>query len=114
MCNPLVFGCSATHFPLLLDSAVERLNQAKGEVNLSKGAVNVLYKHGSAHKAEFERALKDKDNSKLEQLSKSLQKRMEAALADSKQTDPSGHPYNPQRIDGDAMQKALQAASWTP
>lgn len=114
MCNPLTGACTAVDYPLLIDTAMDRVHRSKGEVHLSKSARDVLYTHGNAHKLEFERALKDKDTKKFEDLSKSLQKRLEKALVNSKQTDPSGRPYNPPRIDGDAMKKVLDADPWTP
>jgi hypothetical protein len=114
MCNPLTHVCTAAHYPFLIDSAMELVQKDKGEVHLSKGAQDVLYKHGSDNKAKFEHALKNTDKANLEKLSEGLRKRLEAALANSKQIDANGEPYNPQRIDEDAMKKALATDPWVP
>jgi hypothetical protein len=112
MCNPLLFNCSAAHYPLLIDTALERLHESEGEVNLSKGAQDVLYKHGFRNKVAFGRALRGENQARLDELSRGLAERMKAALALSKSHDDSGRPYNPARIDGDGMQKALKDNPW--
>jgi hypothetical protein len=115
MCNPYLFGCSATHFPLVIDGALEHLNKSRGkEVHLSQGAQDALYEYGSAHKEKFERALKDQNPKRLEELSKGLSQRLETALSRSKQIDPQGHPYNPARIDGKKLKEVLQESPWEP
>jgi hypothetical protein len=114
MCNPLIFSCAATHYPLVIDGAMERLAKAKGEVHLSHGAQDVLYKYGSTHKREFDRALRGQNQRKLDQLTEGLHKRLEVALANSKQQDPKGNVYNPPRIDPEALKSALAADPWKP
>jgi hypothetical protein len=114
MCNPLLFNCSAIHYPLLIDTALERLQVSKGEIHLSKGAQDVLYKHGLANKAVFDRALRDENQARLDALSRGLTERMNAALVLSKDRDDSGHTYYPARIDAEAMQKALNDNPWLP
>lgn len=115
MCNPLLFNCSAPHFPLLIDSAMERLHDSLGEeVHLSKGAQDVLYQHGNQHKEEFEKALHTQNQAELDRLSNELQRRLKAALKDSDKKDKSGHAYNPPRIDEQGMKKALNDDPWVP
>lgn len=114
MCNPWTNVCTAPHYPFVIDNAMDLVQKAKGEVHLSRSAQDILYMHGSVHKAEFERALKNNDPGTFDRLSKGLRKRLDAALASSKQTDAKGQPYNPPRIGGEAMKKALAADPWVP
>ena len=115
MCNPLLFNCSASHFPLLIDSAMERLHDSLGEeVHLSKSAQDVLYQHGNRHKQEFETALHSRNQAELDRLSNELQKRLKAALDDSSKIDKNGRTYNPRRIDEEGMKKALNDDPWVP
>jgi hypothetical protein len=108
MCNPFLFNCAPAHFPLLIDSAVERLQESeKSEVHLSQDALQYLYKYGNSHKAKFEQALSNQDQAKLDGLSKVLHSRLEVALHKSKTKDARGHIYNPPRIDKEALEKAL-------
>jgi len=110
MCNPFLFNCSPAHFPLLIDSAVERLHDSeKSEVHLSQGALQYLYTYGDSHRAMFERALNNKDQAQLDDLSKALHTRLKVALHNSKKKDAKGHNYNPPRIDREALEKALKA-----
>ena len=95
-------NCIATHYPLLIDSAVQ---QFKDEVVLSKGARTLLYEYGSKHKAEFEKALKPADQAVFDELSKGLHDRLKVARKKSR---------SPLLIDQDAMQQALDARPWTP
>lgn len=107
MCNPLLFNCSPIHYPLLIDSAVERLHKTEGEVHLSQGAVQYLYEYGNAHRSAFEQALKPEQQKKLDNLSEALQVRLKVALKNSAVKDPNGNRYNPPRIDREALKLAL-------
>ena len=115
MCNPFLFNCAPAHFPLLIDSAVERLHDSeKSEVHLSQEALQYLYKYGDAHKALFQHALGNQDQARLDDLSKALHARLRVALHNSKRKDAKGHDYNPPRIDKDALEQALKANPLTP
>ena len=96
MCNPLIYTCTLTHFPLLIDSAVERLNKSeKREVHLSPEARQYLYQYGASHRGAFEQALASEDPKQLEALSKGLHSRLKVALRNSKKKDATGRFYNP-------------------
>lgn len=115
MCNPRLFNCAAAHFPLVIDSALERLHESQGEeIHLSRGAQDVLYHHGNQHKTAFESALVSQDQAELDRLSTGLHRRLQFALLRSVQKDPNGRAYNPARIDEQAMKQALKNDPWVP
>jgi hypothetical protein len=115
VCDPTGFFCSAVHYPLVIDRALEDLQRSRpGEVHLSPEAQGVLYAHGSRHKVKFERLLKDQKKKNLEELAQGLSERLEEALKRSKQTDDQGRPYNPPRIDGEALKEVLKENPWLP
>jgi hypothetical protein len=108
MCSPVLFNCSPIHFPLLVDSAVERLHESeKSEVHLSQDALQYLYKYSNTHRPMFEKALGNQNQKQMDALSKALHSRLKVALHTSKKKDAQGHTYNPPRIDKDALEGAL-------
>jgi hypothetical protein len=110
MCNPFLFNCTPAHFPLLIDSAVERLHESeKTEVHLSQDALQYLYKYGDSHRVTFEGTLSNQNQGQLDKLSTALHARLKVALHNSKKKDARGRNYNPPRIDKDALEKALKS-----
>ncbi len=108
MCSPFLFNCAPSHFPLLIDSAVERLHESeKSEVHLSQDALQYLYNYGNTHKESFAKALESEDQGTLDGLSRALHSRLKVALHKSRTKDDKGHNYNPPRIDKEALEKAL-------
>jgi hypothetical protein len=112
MCNPILFTCVATHFPLLIDAAMEGLGS---HAQLSQEAQQQLYQHGADHKAAFDAALRPGDPITFGRLRDQLRHRLQVALENSPKVDAQGRPFNPPSIGGAALKQALKAPSeWGP